>query len=69
MISVRISQMNDDFKFSKENQSFLAVASAPALFLNGKLNRFVHKKRPREHGKAKPACHKHVHGVHNFSPL
>jgi hypothetical protein len=33
MTSVRISQMNDDFKFPKESQSFLVAAAAFAPFL------------------------------------
>jgi hypothetical protein len=31
--SVRISQINDDFRFSKENQSLLVAAAAAAPFL------------------------------------
>jgi hypothetical protein len=62
MISVRISQMNDKFKFSRESQSFPTtdvVAATPLLI--------SHSKRSK---KEKPVhLHKTVHCIHDCSPL
>jgi hypothetical protein len=66
MASVRISQMNDDFKFSKENQLFL-VAASPAPLLISNMESFRYKKRPRKENRAPK---KYIlHAIHDCSPL
>jgi hypothetical protein len=67
MVSVRISQMNDAFKFSRESQ--LAVVAAPAPFLNWKvIESFRLQNKAHTQGE-NPLNTKNVHVIHNCSPL
>jgi hypothetical protein len=68
MRSVRISQMNDAFKFSRESQLAVIAAFAPFL-LNWKFIESFRLQKKGTHTKRRLAYHKKIHVIHNCSPL
>ena len=61
--------MNDDFKFSKENLSFLIAVACLIYKFSFTKKIWIVSFTKRGHGERTSACFKNVHFIHDCCPL